>query len=355
MTRFMHPLLLLIARFTDKKLAKLLEYLLAENRILRAKLPKRIEVAPAERAKLVKLGKPLGSKLKDIISIVSYRTFARWASKTKPTAKPPKPGRPRKPEEIRELIIQMARDTGWGYRRILGELKKLHIKVSRATVARILKENGFDLGPKRSRETWGEFVKLHMKTLWATDFFTQTVWTLGGPVVYYVLFFIHIEFPRVHLAGMTPNPNEVWIVQQARNLSAFFDEQGDTKPTHIIRDRDTKFTAKFCSILENEGIEFRPIPAHSPNLNPHAESWVQRTKHEVLNHYLVFGEQHLRYILKSWLEFYHLHRPHQGIGNVILAEHYQPPPDLSDAVPLGKITRHESLGGLLKHYERKAA
>jgi hypothetical protein len=63
MTRFMHPLFLLIARFTDKQHAKLVEYLLAKNRILRSKLPRRIEVAPAERANLVKIGKPLASGL----------------------------------------------------------------------------------------------------------------------------------------------------------------------------------------------------------------------------------------------------------------------------------------------------
>jgi putative transposase len=355
MTRFLHPLLLLIAKFTNKELAHLVEYLLTENRCLRSKLPKRIEVTPAERAKLVKLGKPLGSKLKDIISIVSYRTFQRWANEERPKAKPVKPGRPRKPEEIRELIIQMAKDTGWGYRRILGELKKLRIKVSRATVARILKENGFDLGPKRGKGTWSEFVKLHMKTLWATDFFTQTVWTLRGPVVYYVLFFIHIETRRVHLAGMTPHPDGVWMAQQARNLSMFFDEQGETKPTHIIRDRDTKFTAEFCSILECDGIEFRPIPPRSPNLNPHSEAWVQRTKHEVLNHFLVFGERHLRYILSSWIQYYHEFRPHQGLGNVLLDERDKSPPELSDVVPLGTISCYELLGGLLKHYVRKAA
>ena len=249
----------------------------------------------------------------------------------------------------------MAKDTGWGYRRILGELKKLRIKVSRATVARILKEHGFDLGPKRGRGTWSEFVKLHLKTLWATDFFTETVWTLRGPVVYYILFFIHIETRRVHVAGMTPNPDGIWMAQQARNLSMFFAEQGETKPTHIIRDRDSKFTAEFCSILESDGIEFRPIPPRSPNLNPFAEAWVQRTKHEVLNHFLVFGERHLRHILTFWVQYYHLHRPHQGLGNVLLDERKKPPTGLSDIVPLGKITCHESLGGLLKHYERKAA
>jgi hypothetical protein len=60
----MQPLLLLIARFTNKAQAQVIEFLLTENRSLRSKLPKRIEVTPAERAKLVKLGKPLGSKLK---------------------------------------------------------------------------------------------------------------------------------------------------------------------------------------------------------------------------------------------------------------------------------------------------
>jgi putative transposase len=90
-------------------------------------------------------------------------------------------------------------------------------------------------------------------------------------------------------------------------------------------------------------------------LNPYSEAWVQRTKHEVLNHFLVFGERHLRYILKSWLLYYHQFRPHQGLGNVRLAERNLLPPELSEVVPLGEIVCHKSLGGLLRHYERIAA
>ena len=154
---------------------------------------------------------------------------------------------------------------------------------------------------------------------------------------------------------MTPNPDGVWMAQQARNLSIFFSEQGEAKPTHIIRDRDTKFTAQFCSILESDGIQFQPIPPRAPNMNPFAEAWVQRTKHEVLNHFLVFGEKHLRYILGQWLDYYHQHRPHQGIGNILLKDRdTSPPEELWDAVP-GEIVCHESLAGLLKHYEYKAA
>ena len=77
-----------------------------------------------------------------------------------------KRGRPRKPEEIRQFIIEMAKATAWGYRRILGELKKLRIRsVSRSTISRILVENGFDPGPKRGTGTWNEFVQRHIKTL----------------------------------------------------------------------------------------------------------------------------------------------------------------------------------------------
>ena len=140
-------------------------------------------MTPTERAKLLKLGERLGSKIKEVISIVHPRTFARWRNESKSGVKPRKRGRPRKPEQIRQLIIDMAKATGWGYRRILGELKKLRIySVSQATVSRILRENGFDAGPKRGRGTWHEFIERHFKTIWATDFFTKTVWTMRGPV-----------------------------------------------------------------------------------------------------------------------------------------------------------------------------
>ena len=210
MKKLIHPLLLLLAKATEKEATKYIEYLKAENKILRSKLPKRVEVTEAEKATLIKLGQAVGTAIKELISIVHPRTFARWVSEKKSgTDKEKKPrGRPRKPEEVRQMVIDFAKDTGWGFRRIWGELQKLGIKcMSRSTVARVLKENGFDPGPKRGSGTWNEFVQRHIKTLWATDFFTKTVMTLKGPVTYYVLFFIHLHSRRVHLAGMTPNPN----------------------------------------------------------------------------------------------------------------------------------------------------
>jgi hypothetical protein len=61
------------------------------------------------------------------------------------------------------------------------------------------------------------------------------------------------------------------MAQQARNLSMFFDDEGDHKPTHIVRDRDPQFTRRSCSILESEGIKFRKMPPYSPNTYPLAE------------------------------------------------------------------------------------
>ncbi|MHB8863304.1 MAG: transposase family protein [Pirellulaceae bacterium] len=271
MAKFLHPLLLLVARATESELGRYVEYLKAENRILRAKLPARVSVTPAERRRLLKLGLRVGSAIKELITIVSPRTFARWARDATSSAGRRKPSRPRTPEEFRQLVVQMATDSGWGTKRILGELRKLGIrKISRSTVARILHEHGFEPGPKRGEGTWHEFVQRHMHTLWACDFFTAKVWTMCGLVDFYVLFFIHIETRHVRVVGMTPNPNQAWMAQQARNLCMLFDEQGDRRPNHIVRDRDTKFTAQFCSILEAENIEFRVIPPRSPNMNPFA-------------------------------------------------------------------------------------
>ncbi|HVW38046.1 MAG TPA: hypothetical protein VHB99_12100, partial [Pirellulales bacterium] len=108
--------------------------------------------------RLLKYGKPLGKKLDEVITIVSPRTFARWASgETKSVGKKEaKPGRKKTADEIRELILKRARKTGAGYSKILGELKKLGVSsVCRSTVVNILKENGLDPGPQARRRRLG--------------------------------------------------------------------------------------------------------------------------------------------------------------------------------------------------------
>ncbi|WP_029630871.1 helix-turn-helix domain-containing protein [Zavarzinella formosa] len=256
-------LLALIAGMTDRELAKIMQYLKAENRILCDRLPERILVTPKEKRKLLRFGKPLGGMIRQLITIVSPRTFLRWANQEKKdggglrgqTAKKRPPGRPRLGEEVQELIIRIALETGMGAGKILGELKKLGFdSVCRSTISAILREHGLEPGPDRSEGSWSDFIRIHASTLWACDFFTKTSWTILGPVTHYVLLFIQIETRKIHIAGITTNPDGSWMKQQARNLGMFFADQSQ-KPTHLILDNDTKFTVGFSHILESEGIE----------------------------------------------------------------------------------------------------
>ena len=141
--KIFHPLLAMIASATNNELAKYVEYLKEENKILRARVPGQIHTKPSERERLLKLGKALGRAIEELITLVSPSTFYRWVREEqsgKPKTKNPKGGQ-RKPREIRELVIEIAKTTGFGYTRIIGELRKMGIKkISRQTVRNILKE-----------------------------------------------------------------------------------------------------------------------------------------------------------------------------------------------------------------------
>jgi putative transposase len=349
--------LLMLASSTDKELAQVVEYLKAENRILRERLPKRLDVTPKERATLLRLGRKLGTKIRSVITIVTPRTFLRWlkADDGTPATAKPNSKRGRKPtlDEVRALILKLARENAWGYTRILGELKKLGVgKLSRATVANILKDNGLDPGPRRGEGTWDDFLKRHAETLWACDFFSTKVWTMSGLVDVFVLFFVHVGSRRVHLAGVSANPDRAWMVQQARNVAMRFDKE-PVKPKYLLRDRDTKFVAEFDAILASEGVEVRKVAVRAPNQNAVAERFVQTVRQECLDHFLVVSEKHLRHLLSEFLIHYHEERPHQGLGNVPLSG--TPPSAEEPAIlPLSEVRCRERLGGLLKHYRRAA-
>jgi putative transposase len=227
MIRLLQPLFALFTASSDSQLRQMVEYLREENRILRSKLPKTVSLTAREKSRLIKFGSAVGSAIKNLVTIVSYRTFCRW---TAAVAGPPlakkraasvrKPGRPRTPEDIRALVVKLARENGWGYTRILGELRKLGIRtICRSTVVNILKEDGLDPGPKRGEGSWDEFVKRHAATLWACDFVSVRTLTITGVVELYLLFFLHIGSRKVIVSAPTANPDAAWVAQQARNAS----------------------------------------------------------------------------------------------------------------------------------------
>jgi putative transposase len=360
MTRLLQPLFALFAATTDTKLRQMVEYLQEENRILRAKLPTRITLTAREKARLIKFGSAVGSAIKTLVTIVSYRTFCRW---TAAVAGPPlakaraatvrKPGRPRTAEDLRALVVRLARENGWGYTRILGELKKIGVyTVSRSTVVNILKEEGLDPGPKRGTGTWDEFVKRHAATLWASDFVSVRTLTATGIVDLYILFFIHIGTRRVIASNPTPNPDAAWVAQQARNACMQMTELG-ASATHLLIDNDPKFATSFDAVFEADGCEVKRVGPRAPNMNAVAERWVQSLRTECLDHFLILGERHLGHLVREYVEHYNEERPHQAKGNVPLPDADRDPVILP--FPSGEVRCRERLGGLLKHYHRAAA
>ena len=338
--------LFLLGYFVQSNLMRQIDYLKVENKIMRSKLGKRVYCTPEEKRRLVKFAKPLGPSIRYFISIVSYSTFRKWIKGGITTGrKNIRRGRKRKPEEIRELVVKLAKENDWGYTRILGELKKLGIKsLSRNTVKNILKENGIDPAPKRGEDSWDEFIKRHFKTLWSTDFFTKTVWTLTGPKTFFVLFFINVHTRKVHIAGINKHPTKEWINEQIKPLGFFFDSNEDSEKL-LIRDGDKRYTKEFDEIIKSFGVKTKRLPYKSPNLNPYSEAWVSIIKRECLDKFYVFGREHLKYLVDEYVDYYNTVRPHSGLDNKCI--------DYETEKLDGNIVCDSRLGGVIKHYYRE--
>jgi putative transposase len=222
--------------------------------------------------------------------------------------------------------------------------------VSRSTVINILREAGLDPGPKRGVGTWTDFLERHAATLWASDFLTVKTWTTRGIVDVFVLFFLHPGTRKAFVAGVSANPGPDWMKQQARKATMKMEELG-LPPKYLILDHDSKYTKDFDAVFVAEGAEIIRVGPKAPNLNAHAERFAQTLRHELLDHFVVFGEKHLRYLLSEFLHHYAQERPHQGIGNVPLAG--SPPAVIP--FPHGRVRCKKRLGGLLRHYHRTAA
>ena len=334
----------LLGKMVHSNLVRQIEYLKVENQIMRSKLGRRVVLTQAERQRLLKFGLPLGGDIRKFINIVHYSTFRKWVGSKSTVEKPiAERGRPKTAQEVRELVLRLARENHWGYTRILGELRKLKIRrLSRNTVKNILREHGLLPANKRGEDTWDRFVKRHFKTLWACDFFTKTVWTMLGPKTFHVLFFIHVHTRKVHIAGFTKHPTKPWVIRRAKTVSFLFD---DDRRKILIRDRDGKYPREFDELLKKHHVTVRKIPYRSPNLNPYAEGWVGTIKRECLDHFIVFGEKHFRYLVREYVKYYNTVRPHSGLGNR--------PVNYTPRKSKGEIKCSSQLGGVLKHYYRE--
>src|SRR5215831_19137916 len=220
-------LLLMVSGWVHRHQLDVLEFLQAENRLLKDRLRgKRIRFTDAERALLARKAKAVGRKaLLELETIVSPDTLLRWhrqfVAQKWTFVHRRGPGRPRIMREISELIVRMAQENrGWGYTRIQGALSNLNHRVSRGTVANVLKRNGIEPSPERGERTQSStFLNAHWKVLFAADFLTSEVWTARGLVTHYLLFVISLADRVVAIAGITTRPDEEWMLQVARNLT----------------------------------------------------------------------------------------------------------------------------------------
>ena len=95
------------------------------------------------------------------------------------------------------------------------------------------------------------------------------------------------------------------------------------------------------------------------------ERFIQTLQQECLDYFIVFGQQHMDHLVSEMVSYYHEERPHQAKDNDPLVpatptptpkkanrKKGESPPDV---LPVSQSECRQRLGGLLKHYYRKAA
>jgi transposase InsO family protein len=269
----------------------------------------------------------------------------KWDYSTRRTAT----GRSPTANAITTLVLRLAQDNPrWGCRRIQGELARLGHTIGSTTVWDILTAAGIDPTPRRSGPTWRQFLTAQADSIIACDFLHIDLVDLRRV---YALVFLEHSTRRLHVAGVTAHPTGAWTVQQARNLAAQLGERADTL-RFLIRDRDSKYTDSFDAVFAADDIKVVKTAPRAPRMNAHCERVIGTLRREVLDHLLIWNENHARKILDTYAQHYNHHRPHQARGQLppLAPAHPTPIP-----VPTGQRPRRTAiLGGAINEYRYAA-
>ena len=239
--------------------------------------------------------------------------------------------------ETRDLIRQMSMANPlWGAPRIHGELLKLGIKVSQATVGRYMPWR-----PKVPSPTWRSFLRNHMSTMVAVDMFVVATATFR--LLYTVLVLGHDRRKVIHF-DVTQNPTQVWLARQMTEAFPW-----DTAPRYLLRDRDVSYGQSFRDRIQAMGIEEIITAPRSPWQNAYVERIIGSIRRECLDYVIIFDEGHLRRVLSSYFRYYHEARTHLSLDKDC------PQPRPTHLPTAGKIIAFPEVDGLHHRYERRAA
>lgn len=224
----------------------------------------------------------------------------------------------------------------WGAPRIHGELLKLGIEVSQATVSNYMVRRRGPPSP-----TWRSFLANHAYECLALDFFTVPTATLQ--VLYVLVILGHGRRQILHV-NVTSQPTAEWTAQQL--LEACGTEE---TPAYLVRDRDTIYGEVFRRRAESLGIEEVVTAPRSPWQNAYVERVIGSIRRECVDHCIVLGMRHLRRILASYVDYYNATRTHLSLRK-------DAPTGRSTQSPAqGRVIQLARVGGLHHEYRRMAA
>jgi transposase InsO family protein len=254
-----------------------------------------------------------------------FRRYWRWKSRSPG-------GRPQIETDLRALIRRMSAENPlWGAPRIHGELLKLGFEVAQSSVAKYMVKRR---GPPS--QEWRTFLRNHAPDIAAMDLLV--IPTIGFDLLYA---FVIVRLDRRELVwiNVTTNPTAEWIARQITEAFPW-----DDAPQYLIRDRDRIYGAVVTRRLRAMGIRDKPTAPASPWQNGFAERLIGSIRRECLDHIVVFGEAHLRRMLRSYACYYNDIRTHRSLD--------KDAPVSRPVQRTGIISSHPILGGLHHHYVR---
>ncbi len=224
----------------------------------------------------------------------------------------------------------------WGAPRIHGELLKLGIDVSEATVSKYMIKRR---GPPS--QTWRTFLANHAEDTIALDFFTLP--TASFRILFVLLILSHDRRRILHL-NVTEQPSAAWTAQQLLEACGL-----DEQPRYLVRDRDAIYGSEFRRQVAALNIKEVVTAARSPWQNPYAERAIGSIRRECLDHMIILNERHLKRVLSSYVTYYHGARTHLSLA--------KDAPDGREvqAIENGSVVELKRVGGLHHLYTRVAA